>query len=106
MKAISGRDIKADDKPRNTRNTRNKGEMKSQRDFIIQPGVAPGPSGLRRVTSHKSIHNSERVVSIPNIPLIEFNLIFPQKFPELILKRNLPMMFLLASDVMLHRLDL
>jgi hypothetical protein len=39
MEAISGGDIKADDKPRNTRNTRNEGKMKSQRDFIIQPGV-------------------------------------------------------------------
>jgi hypothetical protein len=37
--------------------------------------------------------NSERVASIPHIPFVEFHRVAFQKFPKLILKRNLAVMF-------------
>jgi hypothetical protein len=62
-------------------------------------------SGYAGYSSKKFI-NPERVVSIPNIPLIKFNLVAFQKFPELVLKRNLAMMLLLPNDVIPYRLHL
>ena len=70
---------------------------------IIQPKVARNE--LPWVIAHK-FTNSERVVSIPYIPLVKFNGVAFQEFPKLILKRNLPVMFLLSGDVISHRLNL
>jgi len=50
--------------------------------------------------------NSERVASIPHIPLVKFNVVAFEEFSKLILKRNLPVMTLLSGDVISHRLDL
>ena len=79
-------------------------------------GIKPGyfnPKGIesfspalsRQVFVQKFI-NPERVASIPHIPFIKFNIVAFQEFPELILKRNLAMMFLLPGDVFPNRLDL
>jgi hypothetical protein len=38
--------------------------------------------------NHKK-HNSERVASIPDILLVKFNFVSPEKFAELVLERNL-----------------
>jgi hypothetical protein len=43
----------------------------------------------------KGLRNAWPIDSIPNILLVERDVMFPQEFPELILKRRLPMMFFL-----------
>jgi hypothetical protein len=53
--------------------------------------------------SSRKFTNPERVGSIPQIPFVIFNFMPSQKFAQLILKRNLPVMFLLPRDVIPHR---
>jgi hypothetical protein len=75
-----------------------------ERISIIQPKVARNE--LPWVHRPNKFINSERVASIPHIPLVKFNGVAFQEFPKFILKRNLPVMFLLSGDVILHRLNL
>ena len=73
----------------------------SQRDCIIQPRVASLRATLGQ--RHVWIINSERVESVPHVPLVECNFISFQQKPELILKGNLSMMLLLPLDIIMYR---
>ena len=46
--------------------------------------------------------NPARVLSIPHIAFVKFDFVAFQQKPKLILKRDLPVMFLLACDVAAH----
>jgi hypothetical protein len=65
----------------------------------------PIPRGLPWVTAFK-LHNLEEVQSIPHILFVKCDFVTPQQLPEFILKRGLPMMFVLSGDVISHRPDL
>jgi len=69
----------------------------------LSPGLAR--SDYPGWAINKSI-NPERVESIPHIPFVEFDFVTAQQLPELVLKRNLAMMFLLPGDVFAHGLNL
>ena len=83
----------------------------SQRDSGLQPRVAT--QELPWVTGEKYPPNPNGVVaigdmqfddSIPHISFIKFDFMFAQERAKFVLKRRLPMMFLLARDVLFHLL--
>src|SRR6266705_4813330 len=82
----------------------------SQRDSGLQPRVArnelpwvtgkinpPNPNGVAAIGDVQSDD------SIPDIAFIKFDFVFAQQRAKLVLKRHLPMMFLLAHDGLFHR---
>jgi hypothetical protein len=52
------------------------------------------------------LHNSERVASVPNITLVEFDSVERQELAELVLERAPAVMFGLVEDVALNRWNL
>src|ERR1017187_10411227 len=85
----------------------------SRRDSGLQPRVAtlelpwvtgeinsPNPNGV--VTSGDEQSDD----SIPHITFIKFDFVFAQQRAKFVLKRHLPMMFLLARDVLFPLLKL
>ena len=85
--------------------------------LAVAGGIRAIPSGWRsfsprlRGTSYPGSCpinpiNLEKVESIPHILFIKRDLVTPQQLAEFILKRGLPMMFLLSGDICPHRLDL
>jgi hypothetical protein len=69
----------------------------------IQPrvGVATPTLGI-----DANATNSERVPSVPQITLVERNLVTPQKLPQFILKRYFPVVLFLIRDVFFRHSDL
>ena len=73
------------------------------------PSFSPGLTriaGLPWVTVPQISSTLKRVESIPDIPFVEFDFVTTQQWPELILKRNLALMFLLRGDVIPHGFNL
>src|ERR1035438_7669528 len=83
----------------------------------VRRAALASPTGLQsssprlRGTSYlgstsKNLINPEWVASIPNISFVELDFVAIEKFTQLILKRNFAVMFLLARNVISHRLHL
>jgi hypothetical protein len=80
---------------------------KAESDFSNPKGIAASSPGLRQRRypgwrGHRMKQPQGGCASIPHIAFIEFDFMLPQKRPQLILKRQFPVMFLLVGDVYLY----
>ena len=78
----------------------------SQRDSVLQPRVArhelPWVNRVKFPQPQWGCVQPPRMVAIvliPHVSFIPFHSMFPQQCPELVLKRGLPMVFLLSGDI-------